>query len=62
VDLAVVVPIIGSLWVGLFVLVLAICKAASHADERERTLQRRGVPRPERVRRPHFNGLQLHRG
>lgn len=61
-DLAVVVPIIGSLWVGLFVLVLAICKAASHSDERERTLEWRRVARPERVRRPRFDGPHLYRG
>jgi hypothetical protein len=62
VDLGTVVLIIGSLWVGLFVLVLAMCKAASHADEREHTLERRRVARPERVRRPRFHGLHLHRG
>jgi hypothetical protein len=62
VDLGVVALIIGSLWVGLFVLVLAMCKAASHADKREQTLERRRVARPARLRRPHFHGLHLHRG
>jgi hypothetical protein len=61
VDLEVVVLIVVALWVGLFVLVLAMCKAASHADERELAVERR-VARPERRRRPHFHGLHLHRG
>jgi hypothetical protein len=62
VDLGIVVLIIGSVWVGLLVLVLAMCKAASHADEQEHTLERRRAARPGRVRRPRFHGLHLHRG
>jgi hypothetical protein len=60
-DLGVVVLIVVAAWVGLFVVVLAMCKAASHADAHELGVQDRAAPRHRRLR-PHFHGLHLHRG
>jgi hypothetical protein len=60
-DLGVVVLIVVAAWVGLFVVVLAMCKAASHADAQERGGQERTPPQHRRLR-PHFHGLHLHRG
>lgn len=60
-DLGVVVLIIVTAWVGLFVVVLAMCKAASHADDQELAGQERAEPRHRRIR-PHFHGVHLHRG
>jgi hypothetical protein len=58
-DLGVVVLIIVAAWIGLFVVVLAMCKAASHADDNEFGV--RGAPQHRRLR-PHFHGVHLHRG
>jgi predicted secreted protein len=60
-DLGVVVLIIVAAWIGLFAVVLAMCKAASHADDNEVGVQESGAPQPRRLR-PHFHGLHLHRG
>ena len=60
-DLGVVVLIIVTVWVGLFVVVLAMCKAASHADDNELGVNDRGAGQHHRLR-PHFHGLHLHRG
>jgi len=60
-DLGVVVLIIVVAWVGLFAAVLAMCKAASHADDNEFGVQDRGAPQRRRLR-PHFHGVHLHRG
>ncbi len=60
-DLGVVVLIIVAAWVGLFVIVLAMCKAASHADDQELGVQERPAPSRRRLR-PHFHGIHLHRG
>jgi hypothetical protein len=59
-DLGVVVLIIVTAWVGLFVIVLAMCKAASHADDSELGVQERAGSRHHRL--PHFHGIHLHRG
>jgi hypothetical protein len=59
-DLGVVVLIIVAVWVGLFVVVLAMCKAASHADDQELGVQDRPTTRHHRL--PHFHGVHLHRG
>ena len=59
-DLGVVVLIIVTVWVGLFVVVLAMCKAASHADNNELGVQERADSRRQRL--PHFHGIHLHRG
>jgi hypothetical protein len=47
-------------WVGLFVVVLAMCRAASHADDTELGVNDRGVSRQHRL--PHLRGVHLHRG
>jgi hypothetical protein len=60
-DLGVVVLIVVAAWIGLFVVVLAMCKAASHADDREFAVEDRAAPRHRRLR-PHFHGVHLHRG
>jgi hypothetical protein len=60
-DLGVVVVIIAVAWLALFVLVLAMCRAASHADAQELRVQDHVAPRQRRLR-PHFHGLHLHRG
>ena len=60
-DLGVVVLIIVAAWVGLFVVVLAMCKAASHADDQESGASERAAQRQHRLR-PHFHGIHLHRG
>jgi hypothetical protein len=60
-DLGVVVLIIVAAWVGLFVVVLAMCKAGSHADDQELAVQDRALPRHHRMR-PHFHGVHFHRG
>lgn len=60
-DLGVVVSIIVVAWVGLFVVVLTMCKAASHADDQELGINDRPAPRRHSLR-PHFHGLHLHRG
>jgi hypothetical protein len=59
-DLGVVVLIVVAAWVGLFVVVLAMCKAASHADENELGVQEHVAQRRHRL--PHFHGVHLHRG
>ena len=59
-DLGVVVLIIVTAWVGLFVVVLAMCKAASHADDNEHGVNERAASRHHRL--PHFHGVHLHRG
>jgi hypothetical protein len=59
-DLGVVVLIIVAVWVGLFVVVLAMCKAASHADDQELGVQERSGSRQHHL--PHFHGFHLHRG
>lgn len=59
-DLGVVVLIIVTAWVGLFVIVLAMCKAASHADDNEFGVQERAASRRHRL--PHFHRLHLPRG
>jgi predicted secreted protein len=59
-DLGVVVLIIVTAWVGLFVVVLAMCKAASHADDNELGVNGPAVSRRHRLR--HFHGVHLHRG
>ena len=59
-DLGVVVLIIVTAWVGLFVVVLAMCKAASHADDNELGVNERTVSRQHRL--SHFHGFHLHRG
>jgi hypothetical protein len=59
-DLGVVVLIIVAVWVGLFVIVLAMCKAASHADDNELGVNERAASRHHRL--PHFHGVHLHRG
>jgi predicted secreted protein len=59
-DLGVVVSIVVIAWLGLFVVVLAMCKAASHADHQELGVSD-PAPRQHRLR-PHFHGLHLHRG
>ena len=59
-DLGVVVLIIVTAWVGLFVVVLAMCKAASHADDNELGANERVVSRQHHL--PHFHGIHLHRG
>ena len=58
-DLGVVVLIIATVWIGLFVVVLAMCKAASHADDNELGVQER-APRQHHL--PRFHGIHLHRG
>jgi uncharacterized membrane protein len=60
-DLGVVVLIIVAAWVGLFVVVLAMCKAASHADDQEFGVSERTAKHQHRLR-PHFHGIHLHRG
>ncbi|MGZ4233717.1 MAG: hypothetical protein ACXVUE_24500 [Solirubrobacteraceae bacterium] len=60
-DLGVVVSIVVVAWVGLVVVVLAMCKAASHADDQELAVQELAAPRRRRVR-PRFHGVHLHRG
>jgi hypothetical protein len=60
-DLGVVVSIVVVAWFGLFFVVLAMCKAASHADDRELGVQAPPAPRRHRLR-PHFHGVHLHRG
>jgi hypothetical protein len=42
------------------VIVLAMCKAASHADDNELGVNERAVSRHHRL--PHFHGVHLHRG
>jgi hypothetical protein len=59
-DLGVVVLIIVAAWVGLFAVVLAMCKAASHADDNELGVKERAVSRQHRL--PHFHGVHLRRG
>jgi hypothetical protein len=59
-DLGVVLLIIVTAWVGLFALVLAMCKAASHADDNELGVNERAVSRQHRL--PRFHGVHLHRG
>ena len=59
-DLGVVALIIVTVWVGLFVVVLAMCRAASHADDNELGVQERVTQRQRRL--PHFHGVHLHRG
>ena len=59
-DLGVVVLIIVTVWVGLLVVVLAMCKAASHADDNEFGVRERTASRRHRL--PHFHGLHLPRG
>ena len=59
-DLGVVVLIIVTAWVGLFVVVLAMCKAASHADDNELGVDERAVSLQHRL--PHLRGVHLHRG
>ncbi len=59
-DLGVVLLIIATAWVGLFVVVLAMCKAASHADDNELGVQERATSRRHRL--SHFHGLHLPRG
>ena len=59
-DLGVVVLIIVTAWVGLFVIVLAMCKAASHADDSELGVRERAGSRQHRL--PHFHGIHLRRG
>jgi uncharacterized membrane protein len=59
-DLGVVALIIVVAWIGLFVVVLAMCKAASHADDNEFGVQERTAARKHRL--PHFHGVHLHRG
>ena len=59
-DLGVVALIIVTVWVGLFVVVLAMCRAASHADDNELGVQERSTARQRRL--PHFHGVHLHRG
>ena len=59
-DLGVVVLIIVTAWVGLFVVVLAMCRAASHADDTELGVNDRDVSRQHRL--PHLRGVHLHRG
>jgi hypothetical protein len=59
-DLGVVVLIIVAAWIGLFVVVLAMCKAASHADDNEFGVPEHTAPRKHRL--PHFHGVRLHRG
>jgi hypothetical protein len=59
-DFGVVVLIIVTAWVGLFAIVLAMCRAASHADDNEFGVQER--PASRRHRLPHFHGLHLPRG
>ena len=60
-DLGVVVLIIVAAWLGLFVVVLAMCRAASHADDQELGATQQ-TPTPDRRLRPHFHGVHLHRG
>ena len=60
-DLGVVVLIVVAAWIGLFVVVIAMCRAASHADDQEFGAQEH-VPTTHRRLRPHFHGLHLHRG
>jgi hypothetical protein len=60
-DLGVVVSIVVLAWLGLFVVVLAMCKAASRADDEELGVQERAEPSHRRLR-PHFQGIHLHRG
>jgi predicted secreted protein len=59
-DLGVVALIVAVVWLGLFVVVLAMCKAASHADDQELGVHQRGVPRQRHL--PRFHGFHLHRG
>jgi predicted secreted protein len=59
-DLGVVALIIATVWIGLFVVVLAMCKAASHADDNEFGVQERSAPRQHHL--PRFHGIHLHRG
>jgi hypothetical protein len=59
-DLGVVLLIIVTAWVGLFALVLAMCKAASHADDNELGVNERAVSHQHRL--PRFHGVHLHRG
>jgi len=59
-GLGVVVLIIVTAWVGLFVVVLAMCKAASHADDNELGVEERAGSRQHRL--PRFHGVHLHRG
>jgi hypothetical protein len=59
-ELGVVVLIVAIAWLGLFVVVLAMCKAASHADDQELGVHERGASRQRHL--PHFHGLHLHRG
>lgn len=59
-DLGVVVLIIATVWIGLFVVVLAMCKAASHADDNEFGVQERSTRRQHHL--PRFHGIHLHRG
>ena len=59
-DLGVVVLIIVTAWVGLFAVVLAMCRAASHADDNEFGVQEHSASRRHRL--PHFHGLHLPRG
>jgi hypothetical protein len=60
-ELGLVVVVIVAAWLALFVVVLAMCKTASHADDRLYSVDERATPRHHRWR-PHFHGLHLHRG
>ena len=59
-DLGVVVLIIAAVWVGLFVVVLAMCKAAAHADDNELGVREQSTARRRHL--PRFHGVHLHRG
>lgn len=61
-DLGVVVLIIVAAWVGLFVVVLAMCRAASHADDQEFGAHQ-PIPTTTHSRlRPQLHGVRVHRG
>jgi hypothetical protein len=60
-ELGLVVVVIVAAWLALFVVVLAMCKTASHADDRLYSVDEHPTPRHHRLR-PHFHRLHLHRG
>jgi hypothetical protein len=60
-DIGLVLLIVAVAWIAMFVVVLAMCRAASHADAQELKVQARAAPRQRRLR-PQFHGLHLHRG
>jgi hypothetical protein len=59
-DLGVAAIILVAVWIGVFVVVLAMCKMAARGDDQLYGRTERAT-RPDRVR-PRLHGLRLNRG